>query len=913
MLRALAAAGLLLLFRGTSWSAPAQVVPSGEIRGMITSALRAPLQGVSVSVTAAGSQPERCSLLTDQHGCFHFPGLPPATYTLEAQKSGFVTQIRENLRVEAGDNLELLVILSPGSSPNDSEGSAAAEVLDFNQQDLYITRMEQEFLRYIPSARSLAGQLDIVPWFRSGSAFGAAQDTAQSFRLEGIRLDDSETGALAVFPDYDAIQHITLIGPGAPAHAGGFSGAAVEIVTKSGGNAFQGQLNLFLQLPDWHSRSSSDPFVSHTRFEETYGIHFNLGGAVAQDRLWFFTAGRLGSWKEYIDDLPEEYSEFGSRWGLLAKLSWRPANNHRVLGWLETSRDTLENIEAGPFSEPEAIPSRLQNQWVFSLNWSGGLSASTSLDVKFGGFVQRGGLELVSEGPPHFDLGSGVLSGNYWEYREFPQSRYSLRALLDQHTNALGWGSHAFKLGVELEAAPLRDRSGFPGGELYLDYFGEPQLKFVWGGYDRRAETWEFNAFVQDSWSVVNDRVILNLGLRLTHARGYLSDFGEAAFSPRTGLAPRLGMTWDISGDQRTFLTVHYGRYYHGVKASAYTYLEHEGVYQEYFWDSGTWVLYFEDPWEATVVDPALRLPYMKQAGFSLERAFGRDVRLKLSYVSRSHHDFIDRVNLSGDWQQTGFQDEVTGETFPAYHRVNPGDNSFLQTNPSAEVDYSQEWGAAFPGIVSFTPTRRYRGWVLTLDKRFSHGWQLFLSYVYSRARGTDDNAWAEFGGARTSAPGSSLLFVNPNYQINADGRLTIDPTHLLKASGSVQIPKVDVVLGFFYSWASGETYNRLIWIPDSIDPDPVSEYSQYVYILGEERGRFRYPSQHNLDVRLEKFFQLPSGYRLGFLVDVFNAFNAGTTTQVNTRIDPWTEFPFGKVSGVRFPRTFRTGIRFSF
>jgi hypothetical protein len=255
----------------------------------------------------------------------------------------------------------------------------------------------------------------------------------------------------------------------------------------------------------------------------------------------------------------------------------------------------------------------------------------------------------------------------------------------------------------------------------------------------------------------------------------------------------------------------------------------------------------------------------------------------------------------------------VTGETFPAYQRSNPGDNRFLQTNPDADVDYVREWGAAFPGIVSFTPSRRYKGWILTLDKRFSHGWQLRLSYVYSRSRGTDDNAWAEFGEARTSALGGSLLFVNPNYQINADGRLTIDPTHLLKISGSVQVPKVEIMLGFFYSWASGETYNRFIWVPDRIDPDPVSEYSQYVYILGEERGSFRYPAQHNLDIRLEKFFEFAQGFRLGILVDVFNSLNAGTTTLVNTRIDPWREYPFGRVFGVRFPRTFRMGIRFSF
>jgi hypothetical protein len=269
-------------------------------------------------------------------------------------------------------------------------------------------------------------------------------------------------------------------------------------------------------------------------------------------------------------------------------------------------------------------------------------------------------------------------------------------------------------------------------------------------------------------------------------------------------------------------------------------------------------------------------------------------------------------VNLSGDWVETRFADEVTGETFPVFERLNPGENRFLQTNPSVDEDYSGEWGAAYPGIVSLTPIRRYRGLAFSLNKRFSRGWQLHASYVYSRSWGSDDNIWGEYSEARTSGLGASLLFSNPNYQINAAGRLTIDPTHALKISGSYQIPGVDVVLGLFYSFASGETYSRQIRVPDDIDPDPVSNFHEFVYILGEERGTFRYPSQHNLDLRLEKFFSR-SRFRLGFVVDIFNVFNSGAPTWVQTQINPWTEYGFGQVLGIRFPRSYRVGFRFGF
>jgi len=473
-------------------------------------------------------------------------------------------------------------------------------------------------------------------------------------------------------------------------------------------------------------------------------------------------------------------------------------------------------------------------------------------------------------------------------------------------------GNPTLNAGLEGEISSLRDHRGIPGDRLYLDFEGEPYLQIAWGGYDRQPRTRRLSCFVQDSWSLPGGWLFFDVGVRIRHVRGDLESFTGAAFAPRTGIAPRLGAVWDLGGNRKTLLRGHYGKYFHGMKAAYYMNMEREELYQEYYWDGQDWVLFFEDPWEDYVVDPDLSMPYMQQYVLSLERELLLGFTAEVAYIERVHHDLIDRVNLSGQWVETQFADPVTGETFPAFQRLNPGENQFLQTNPSADVDYGREWGAAFPGIVSFTPSRHYRGLALSLDKRFSRGWQLHASYVYSRTRGSDDNIWGEYAETRTSGLGASTLFSNPNHQINAVGRLTIDPTHLLKVSGSYLIPGIEVVLGLFYTFASGETYNRNIWVPDDIDPDPVSDFQEYVTILGEERGAFRYPSRHNLDLRLEKFFSR-SRYRLGILVDVFNALNSETPTWVQAEVNPWTEYGFGDVLGIRFPRSYRIGIRFSY
>jgi len=884
----------------------------GAVRGWVHAPSGRPLPQLEVTLEALDKLGDIRNTLTDADGRFRFLALVPGRYALQIDGEGYISHRREGLSVFPESDLRAEVILVPAQSTDSSDSGALMDILDFRGSTAGMNDvMPEEFLQGIPSTRRLWGQIELISGIHQLSAWGAPQSSANAYRIEGVPVDDPLTGELAVDLDYDAIQEIYVSGMGESPESGGYSGGRVEVATRSGSRRSFGLLSFFIQLPEWHSRNSDDPTLLYRRFEEAYGAHFGFGGPIFGQRLGYFMAGRFDWWKEHIEDWPPEYSQGGSGWRVLGNLTWRLSQNHRLRTFVQGSQDVVENIEADPFKTPEAIPRQWIRQFLFSLGSSHHLSPVTHLSARFGGYVQRGKLELASDLPPHFDLATGVLSGNYWEFWDFPRERYQIHTHLDHAFDTSFLGSHKLTGGMEWEHAPLREKRGYPGGRLFFDNLGEPFVLAVWDGSDRRPRNRRLSVFMQDTWSV-DEWLVLSLGLRYDRLRGDLRGFEGAAFAPRTAPAPRLGFQWALPVDRRTLLKGHFGRYYHGLKASSYIQLDPESVYQEYFWTGLDWELYFSDPGEETLVDPDLRMPYTQQIVIGLEREIFSNAVIRFAFISRSEHDLIDRVNLAGQWTETTFQDERTGETFSAFLRLNPGENLFLQTNPRAEVDYGQRWGAGFPGIVSFTPERRYRGWELSFDKRFAHGWQIRVSYLYSRSRGSDDNQWGEYGERRASGQGASLLFSNPNYQIQAEGRLSLDPTHLLKAAGSVRIPKLDVGLGFFYSFVSGNTYNRFIWIPDRVDPDPVSRFQDAVYILGEERGAFRYPARHTLDLRIEKYF-LKERYRIGFLADVFNAFNSGTATEVQTIVAPWAEFEFGRALSIRFPRTFRVGLRFSF
>jgi hypothetical protein len=94
-----------------------------------------------------------------------------------------------------------------------------------------------------------------------------------------------------------------------------------------------------------------------------------------------------------------------------------------------------------------------------------------------------------------------------------------------------------------------------------------------------------------------------------------------------------------------------------------------------------------------------------------------------------------------------------------------------------------------------------------------------------------------------------------------------------------------------------------------------------------EPAGKYRYPMNTQLDLRLEKTFTLAGKYRLGLVFDIFNVFNADTLTSwggtVNYNWYPGVTDPTDPdfyastqnhyLYGLTLPRRARLGIRFIF
>jgi hypothetical protein len=168
----------------------------------------------------------------------------------------------------------------------------------------------------------------------------------------------------------------------------------------------------------------------------------------------------------------------------------------------------------------------------------------------------------------------------------------------------------------------------------------------------------------------------------------------------------------------------------------------------------------------------------------------------------------------------------------------------------------------------------------------------LMASYVYSKATGNMSNT------ERTGA-GYSDTFENPNRQINAQGKLENDYTHMLKIQGSAILP-LDINVNVNFQFISGRTYTRRVRLPYEVDVN-----SAYIWL--QPRGSNRYPDSKKLDIRLEKTFQIGKA-KVGLLLDIFNVFNEGQVDSYET-----IATNFEEVLSIVNPRAFRAGLRFWF
>jgi hypothetical protein len=903
---------------------------TGAIVGTVTDEEGAALPGVSVTLSSPSLMGIR-SFVTEANGSYRFPALPPGQYTVKAEFQDFATVIRKNIRLTTTVRLTVDIIMKPAAVAEETTVIAQSPTVDIKSTETASVTLSDELLRNTPYSQFTADIVNLAPGVNNDVAFGASSVTGIAYAIDGISVADPEAGSAWVFLDHNIIEEAKVMGLGLPAEYGNFSGVIFNLITKSGGNQFSGHFEANLQgkKDDWpkglwqaeNNQAYIDDFPELTSpLARLLDVNAHLGGPILKDKLWFYVGLQYYNSQDFVTGFEEaiDYKQPRGFFKLTSQLS--PNTNMTV--FLEL--DTYNGVNRAPFAYTysqlnlNTTLTQKSPEVVGNFSLTTILSPKSFFDLKGAFFWGRCYLD-PEEGmdiPGHFSLNENKLYYNSYHYAYYDRSRFQVNASYTHYAEDFIHGDHDFKFGVEVERSFVRNRYGYTGDGVndplfgntglahtaFFDYYGEPYLAYQYEGYDMNTYCTRVEAFAQDSWQIM-PRLNINAGLRFSQNWGTVKGVDGVVYNTHR-IAPRIGFTFDLFGDKTTVLKAHYGQFTEAMFSSYHDRLNPSTAFSDYvgyYWDYDTeeWVEFLRIvPEDRYKMAEDIKHPYMNQYVVGIERELFKDASLGVSFIYRQWKDIIGRYDLKADYELVDIFVPELNQSFKIYERT-------LGTVDTYEyildnIEKGQPW-------ISLDPYRKYWAIQFQFNKRFSNRWQLLASYVYSRAKGTIDNDFANDIGYSDR---DELSTADPNFWINAEGNLTFDPTHQIKIQGTYVLP-FDISLNAYFRAVSGNRWTTRYWT-SRLNQGRVTFYA-------EPRGSNQYPMQKVLDVRLEKVFTLAEKYRLGLILDVFNVFNADTITNWGTRIGyDWVggNYPSTdghELYGIVNPRQVRLGLRLMF
>jgi hypothetical protein len=925
-------ASLLALLLVVAPLAYSQSKETGAIVGTAVDEENAPLPGVTITLSSPQLMGAR-TVVTGADGSFRFPALPPGDYVVTAELSGFTTVRRENIRVSTTVRLTIDFTMKLATIEEEITVIAESPTVDIKSSETASVSLGDDLLRNIPFSNFAMDIVDLAPGITSGVAYGASESTGIAYQVDGVDVSDPDGGSAWVFLDPHIVEEAKIMGVGAAAEYGNFTGIIFNLVTKSGGNEFSGHFEYDFQgkLDDkpkglWGTQNNKayiDDFPglsSPSRKLYEFGAHF--GGPIQKDKVWFYLGAHYFRLKDYVTGFPEAVDYKMPR--AFVKINAQLTPSTSIMTFYEF--DAYDGINRGAAADvsPEAVVNQDSPDHVGNFSLTHILTPKTFLNLKAAFFVGYYYLEpeVGRDINAHYNSTPGDidirLTGSSGYFLLADRNRYQANLNITHYAEDFVQGNHDFKFGVEFEYGGVRNRLGYTGPNhwYYYDLYGVgyygftyygPYLAFQYEGYDTNTRYTRIEEFVQDSWKV-SDRLNLNLGIRLSHMWGTVKDVSGSVYS-NFRIAPRIGFTYDILGDKTTILKAHYGQFTEAMLAAYHDRLNPASAYSDYivyyYWPPDErWYEWFkvEDIYS---MDPDIKHPFMNQFTASIERELFRDASLSATFIYRDWKNIIGLIDKAAIWAPVNVYDPETGTAYTVYEQTNAGIHDYEIKN----IDKDD------PGvnitIGDKKPYRRYWGFEFMFNKRFSDKWQLLASYVYSKAYGTLDNEFINDIGWFTSVE-------SPNYWINADGNSTYDPTHMLKLQGTYVLPFGAYLTGYFRA-ITGRSWTRRMRTP-RLAHDIVTFFT-------EKRGSTHYPIRKILDLRLEKTFMLAEKFRLGLMLDVFNVFNDDTVTDWGDIIDfdwllpppatasedYWSSTDGHDLYGVVRPRQIRVGLRLMF
>jgi hypothetical protein len=659
----------------------------------------------------------------------------------------------------------------------------------------------------------------------------------------------------------------------------------INTLTKSGGNKFSGMVRVDLSNAGW---TAMQPMQDRGGVPNVLNRAYTaeVGGFIVRDRLWFYGSyysldearsraidadakeGPGGANTPYTQDVARRTYNF--------KLTYRFNEDHSLIGTYRGGSVDVANVDyyAGTL---DALSQQSEEYSMYNLSWRSTWSPSFNSEVRFGaktmlitggpngstehmvwdlndGYIYNSALFNGDDGGDHRDNTTANLKGSFFANWH---GTHEIDFGLDYYKgtrHALNMQSPTNKI-FYVTDWDIREQTGYMDG--YEDYVSTAA----------KANQTTVGLYINDKWKL-NNHLALQVGARWDRYTADAEDF-TGTIASASGVSPRLGVTYDLFGDQQWIFKASYCIYHGAVLETITGAVSGAGNPKMYGWeidyDDPRWedpqplsvifdldnypnLSYYDNPTLNIKLNPSLKPPQVDEAQLSAAYSFDFDKwgqgYLSLTAVQKNWKNLID--------YSAGMHGQVYDEEFDDYYYVKYWDNS-----PDAERKYKALELVTDYSVGNFHMTGNIT-WS-TLEGNYDGE----ASYSPGAAQGINYFNWVG------DENGENLKKMYDTKDRTPYGYLTGHQPLMINATADYTISSFlgKTTVGFVYTFASGEHYsNTRINGRRALNVDLPAEFGpDWTQFREGKRGDGVFNSYASHDIALTQDFKIfkVAGYQV--------------------------------------------------
>jgi hypothetical protein len=923
----------ILTFLLSSAFLTAQTPDTATIRGQVLDQTRAAVSGAEVKITHNRVGTDR-STQTDSSGRFSFSGLPAGSYSLTVHKNQFADLSRELILI-GGTNADLILQLNVSEVQTEVVVTGAAGEVRADMPQLG-DRLGAEQVEDLPLLNSRITFLPLLnaanrPALNQGDVFmnqdlfttSGSGRRQTSWVVDGANGNDS-WGRQTIFSNIPriAVEEMTVLENAFSSEYGATTGGVVNIVTRTGGRNYHGDLIGVWRPDDASARLSGFTAASASNGNQVVADSLGQLSAAFSGPIPHMQATQFFFGGEYSREnrgsavtsplAPGVFVGHYAGWMTFLRLDHQI--NQRNNAFLRINTDSFHDTNPNGAVGGNSLPTvdRIFRRRTYSLELSETAELSSSLLNSVRGQFQLAS-PITQFDPVVFGTqfvvpiaGSGTFTTGTSQSALLLNRQFGVNDTL-----AAVHGKHQFKFGADVLRAHNGGNSKEFGGPIFLGQLTYKACSlgvaacqspaflnnianvqsytqsFGNGSYTADDTLWSL--FAQDDFKVRQD-LTLNLGLR----------YEQQTFTDARGnFAPRVGYAYDWLGHHNTIIRGGFGIYYAQVVDNSqanYALSGPTGVFnftaqagqigfpasvsavplaafpagavlpvRSIYIRPGRAAFYnqFFDTALLKGYPDALLNPYSEQWTFGVERQLGQHWVLSADYVGAHTIKVVRPLDVDAP---APFVRTAQGQTRSAQaaNCTRPLWVAFYAAagracNPAAANPPQPAFGVITTDVNDGFVS--YNSLNVNLSHSFSHRFAMLASYVYSHAI---DNVDPDVPGQNPN---------DPNFIGSQEiGNAIFDQRHRFVLSGTFHGP-FGINAGGITTLASGLPFNLVTGSNNSGDPGATADRPVINgVVVGRNTGRGR--PIYELSPFLEKVFSFGENLRASLRAEAFNVLN---------------------------------------